>query len=108
MYHTNIPEKIKLCERNGSSVRLLVEMQDEKMMPFVKRFGATEFRIGKLPSKGRIVVSKGHQMIMSDATVKSTMHTSSETDFALCTNSYEMVNNIFSLCTFLWKSGKSL
>jgi len=108
MYHTNIPEKIKLCERNGSRVRLLIEMQDEKMMPFVRRFGATEFKIGKLPSKGRIVVSKDHQMIMSDASGKNTLHSSSETDFAFCTNSIEMVNNVFTLCTFLWKSGKSI
>ena len=108
MYHTNIPEKIKLCEKNGGKVRLLVELNDDKMLPFIRRFGATESKIGKLPSKGRIVVSKEHQMIMSDATVKGTMNTGSETDFALCTNSYEMVNNIYSLCTFLWKAGKNI
>lgn len=108
MYHTNIPEKIKVCEKNGGQVRLLIEVEDEKMYPFIKRFGATETKIGKLPSKGRIIVSKGDQMIMSDATVKGSMNANAETDFALCTNSYEMVNNIFSLCTFLWKSGKSI
>ena len=108
MYHTNVPEKIKLCEKNGGKVKLLIEMDDDKMLPFIKRFGATESKIGKLPSKGRIIVSKEHQMIMSDATVKGTMHSGSETDFALCTNSFEMVNNIYSLCTFLWKAGKSL
>lgn len=108
MYHTNVPEKIKLCEKNGGKVRLLVEMEDEKMIPFVRRFGASEAKVGKLPSKGRIIVSKEHQMIMSDATVKGTMHAGSETDFALCTNSFEMVNNIYSLCTFLWKAGKAL
>jgi len=108
MYHTNIPEKIKVCEKNGGQVRLLIELEDEKMYPFIKRFGASETKIGKLPSKGRIIVSKGEQMIMSDATVRGSMNTGAETDFALCTNSYEMVNNIFSLCTFLWKTGKSL
>ena len=108
MYHTNIPEKIRVCEKKGGEVRLLVEMDDDKMMPFIERFGASQSKIGKLPSKGRIIVAKGHQMIMSDATVKSSIAASNETDFALCTNSFEMVNNIFSLCTFLWKSGKTI
>ena len=108
MYHTNIPEKIKVCEKKGGEVRLIVEMEDKKMLPFIKRFGASNAKIGKLPSKGRIIVSKGSQMIMSDASVKGSLHASGETDFALCTNSYEMVNNIFSLCTFLWKSGKPI
>ncbi len=106
MYHTNIPEKIKVCEKKGGSVRLLVDIEDDKMLPFVKRFAATETKIGKLPSKGRIIVSKGNQMIMSDATAKGSMSSSTETDFALCTNSYEMVSNILSLCNFLWKAGK--
>ncbi len=108
MYHTNIPEKIKLCEKNGGEVRLIVEMNDEKMLQFVERFGATESKIGKLPSKGRIIVSKDSQMIMSDATAKTSLQTNSEQDFALCTNSFEMVSNIFSLCTFLWKAAKPI
>lgn len=108
MYHTNIPEKIKLCEKNGGEVRLIVEMNDDKMLQFVERFGATESKIGKLPSKGRIIVSKDSQMIMSDATAKTSLQTNSEQDFALCTNSFEMVSNIFSLCTFLWKAAKPI
>ena len=108
MYHTNIPEKIKFCEKNGGQVRLLVEIEDKKMLPFVKRFGATSAKIGKLPSKGRIIVSKGKQMIMSDATIKGSLNSGGDTDFALCTNSHEMINNIFSLCTFLWKAGKPI
>ena len=31
-----------------------------------------------------------------------------DTDFALWTNSAEMVNNIFSLCKFLWRTSKPL
>ena len=57
MYHSTIPEKISICEKNGGIVRLLVDMNDPKLAPFVKRFNATETRIGKLPSKGRMVVS---------------------------------------------------
>lgn len=108
MYHTNIPEKIKLCEKNGGEVRLIVEIEDENMLQFVDRFGATEAKIGKLPSKGRIIVSKDAQMIMSDATTKNSLQSNSEQDFALCTNSFEMVSNIFSLCTFLWKASKPI
>jgi hypothetical protein len=31
-----------------------------------------------------------------------------DSDFALWTNSAEMVNNIFSLCKFLWRTSKPL
>ena len=31
-----------------------------------------------------------------------------DSDFALWTNSAEMVNNIFSLCKFLWQRSKPL
>lgn len=108
MYHTNIPEKVKVCEKKGGEVRLLVEIENDSMIPFVERFGATQTKIGKLPSKGRIIVGKGNQMIMSDATIRGPMHQNEESDFALCTNSFEMVSNIFSLCTFLWKAASNL
>ena len=108
MYHTSIPEKIKICEKNGGEVRLFIQMEEEKLMQFVKRFGATDAKTGKLPSNGRIIVSKDKQMIMSDATVRGPLNSNTESDFALCTNSLEMVNNLFSLCTYLWKGGKSL
>ena len=42
--------------------------------------------------------------------IKSTdsFGSSAESDFALWTNSAEMVNNIFSLCKFLWRTSKPL
>jgi len=107
MYHSTIPEKITICEKNGGSVRLLVDLNDPKLAPFVKRFNATETRIGKLPSKGRMVVQEGQRMIMSDSAASS-QHSTSDTDFSLCTNSSEMVDNIFTLCSFLWDSSKPL
>ena len=107
MYHSTIPEKISICEKNGGKVRLLVDMDDPKLAPFVKRFNATETKIGKLPSKGRIVVQKDKKMIMSDHAASS-QHSNSDSDFSLCTNSNEMVDNIFTLCSFLWDSSKSL
>lgn len=108
MYHSAIPEKIMICEKNGGKIRLIVEMDDPKLVPFVKRFNATETRIGKLPSKGRVVVQKGKQMIMSDSATSTQMSTNSESDSSLCTNSAEMVDNIFSLCTFLWETAQPL
>ncbi len=107
MYHSTIPEKISICERNGGKVRLLVDMTDPKLSSFVKRFNATETRIGKLPSKGRIVVQKDKKMIMSDSAI-SFQHLGPNSDFSICTNSIEMIDNIFTLCSFLWDSSKPL
>jgi len=108
MYHSAIPEKIMMCEKKGGTVRLLVELDDAKLIPFVKRFNASETRICKLPSKGRMVVQKDKQMIMSDSAAASQMSTNSESDFSLCTNSSEMVNNIHSLCSLLWETAQPL
>ncbi len=108
MYHTSIPEKIKICEKNGGRVLLLTELIDENLLPFVKRFGATETRVGKVSSKGRMIVGKNKQMIMSDATAKDNENSGMESDFAFSTNSNEMVNNIHTLCNLLWNNSKPL
>lgn len=108
MYHSAIPEKIMICEKRGGKVRLLVELDDPKLISFVKRFNASETKICKLPSKGRMVVQKDKQMIMSDSAAASQMSTNSESDFSLCTNSSEMVSNIHSLCSLLWETAQPL
>ncbi len=108
MYHSTIPEKIASCEKKGGSVRLLVEIDDHQLVGFVKRFNATETRICKLPSKGRMIVQKDKQMIMSDSAAVSQLSSNSELDFSLCTNSGEMINNLNRLCELLWDSGESL
>ncbi len=108
MYHTSIPEKIKICEKNGGRVLLLTEINDEKLFSFVKRFGATEVRVGTVRSKGRMIVQKNNQMIMSDNTSKENEEMGIESDYAFSTNSIEMVNNIDTLCNFLWKNSKPL
>ena len=107
MYHSTIPEKISICEKNGGIVKLLVDMNDPKLIPFVKRFNATETRIGKLASKGRMVVQINKKMIMSDSAA-SVQNSNADSDFSLCTNSSEMVDNIFTLCSFLWDASKPL
>ncbi len=107
MYHSTIPEKITICEKNGGQVRLLVDMDNPKLTPFVKRFNATETKICKLPSKGRMIVQKDKKMVMSDSAA-TFQNANSDSDFSLCTNSVEMVENIFTLCSFLWDSSKTL
>jgi len=106
MYHTNIPEKIHGCRENGGEVRLLTEIPNEMYMPFVRKFKATKTRFGKLSSRGRMIVEKNRQMIMSDVVLKDSDQIGVETDYGVCTNSTEMVNNIFTLCDFLWNSFK--
>ena len=105
MYHSLIPEKIKACEKKGGKVMLLVEVDDIEMISFVKRFNATETRVCKLPSKGRIAVLKDKHMIMSDSSQTSS---NSETDFSLSTNAKDMINNLDNLCRLLWKTAKPL
>ena len=103
MYHSIIPEKIKECKKKGGKVMLLVEIEDNEQISFLQRFNATETRMCKLPSKGRMVVQKDQHMIMSDS---SQINSNSEMDLSLSTNAKDMVNNIDSLCKFLWKSAK--
>ena len=108
MYHSSIPEKIKTCENNGGKVRLIVEIDDANLIPFVKRFNATETRTCELPSKGRIIVQKNNQMIMSDSAKSTQITSNSDLDFSLCTNSVEMTNNLNRFCEMLWNSSQPL
>jgi hypothetical protein len=84
---------------------LLVEIDDIEMISFVKRFNATETRVCKLPSKGRVAVQKDKQLVMSDSSQSSS---NSETDFSLSTNAKDMISNLDNLCRLLWKSAKPL
>jgi sugar-specific transcriptional regulator TrmB len=121
MYHTAVPEKIKECIDKGGTVRVLTSTDDKKFLPLIDRLQPTETRLGKLPSKGRIIVDEGKQMIMSDVMNASdyahvennrgsndSFSLGADSDFALWTNSAEMVNNISSLCKFLWRTSKPL
>ena len=107
MYHTAIPEKIKLCQKNGGDVKILTYTESENLIPLIDRLGAAETRIGKLPSKSRVIVEDQGQLIMSGS-IKETMDLNEDTDSILYTNSAEMINNMFSLCQHLWKKAKPL
>ena len=101
MYHSDIPEKIKKCKKNGGKVFLITDSDEKAMIPYIKRLNATENKIGKLPSNGRILVFGDKQMFMSDsANANGFMDESS--DISLCTDATEMTNNILKLCQFLW------
>jgi len=108
MYHTDIPEKIKICEKNGGKVYLLTQFTGKEYLPFIKRFGASESKVGDLSSKGRMIVEQGKQMIMSDVVWEDSDAQNVQYDYAICTDSSEIVNNIFMLCSFLWKNAKSI
>jgi len=107
MYHTAIPEKIKLCQKNGGEVKVLTYTESDNLIPLIDRLGASETRIGKLPSKSRVIVEDQGQLIMSGS-IKETMDLNEDTDSILYTNSAEMINNMFSLCQHLWKKAKPL
>ncbi|MDE1861893.1 MAG: TrmB family transcriptional regulator [Thaumarchaeota archaeon] len=107
MYHTAIPEKIKECTKKGGQVRIITEISNKQSIQLVNRLGASEIRLGKLPSKGRIVGEKDKQIIMSGS-MKGSMDLNDDADSIVHTNSIEIVNNILSLCSHLWKKSKPL
>lgn len=107
MYYTAIPEKIESCMKNGGQVRVITEIEEEGSIPLITRLGITEVRLGKLPSKGRMIVEKGKQIIMSGA-MRESADLKDDADSILHTNSPDMVDNIYSLCAHLWKISKPL
>jgi len=107
MYHTAIPEKIKMCRQNKGDVRVLTWTNSENLFPLVSRLNASETRIGKLPSKSRMIVEDGSQLIMSGS-IKESMDLNDDNDSIMYTNSSGMINNMYSLCTHLWKKAKPI
>ncbi len=105
MYHTTIPEKIQMIKQNGAEVRILTEASGEKELAFINRLEPSEVRLGKLPSKSRMIVEENRQLIMSGA-LNTSMDLNDESDSVMHTNSSEMVSNMFSLCTLLWNKSK--
>jgi len=105
MYHTAIPEKISLCQKNGGKVFVLTDTNNENIIPLLNRLKAFETRVGKLPSKSRLIVEQEGQLIMSGS-IKESMDLNDDADSILYTNSQEMVSNMFSLCIHLWKKAK--
>ena len=107
MYHTSIPEKIKSCIKNGGKIRLLMNRTSDNMSSIIKEFGVTETRIGELPSKSRIVVERGKQLVMSPSAGDST-NMSDMVNVAFVTNSSEMIMDMYSFCGYLWEKSEPL
>ena len=107
MYHTTIPERIQLIKENGVEVRILTEVASEKELAFISRLNPSEIRLGKLPSKSRMVVEESKQLIMSGS-LNGSMDLNDDGDSVMHTNSIEMVNNMYSLCTLLWNKSKTI
>jgi sugar-specific transcriptional regulator TrmB len=107
MYHTAIPEKIKICRQNGGQVRVLTQTNSENLLPLIDRLNANETRLGKLPSKSRMIVEEQNQLVMSGS-IKESMNLNDDNDSILYTNSSEMISNMFSLCEHLWKKSKPI
>ncbi len=53
------------------------------------------------------MVEKNNELIMSGGITES-MNLKEENDSVLCTNSEEMVSNMFSFCSLFWKKSRSL
>jgi len=107
MYYTEIPDKIKKCVKNGVIVRLLTQVPNKEHLPFIHRLGATETRFGDYNSKGRIIVEEGKQLIISDAVCQDSNRYNIQNDCGIYTTSNGIVNNIFTLCSFLWNNSES-
>lgn len=105
MYHTSIPEKIDIAKKNGADVKVLTSLESGKDYSVVFRLNASEVHVGKLPSKSRIIVESNNQLLMSGS-INDQINLKDDNDTILYTNSQEMVNNMFSLCSLLWGKSK--
>lgn len=107
MYHTAIPEKIKICKDKGGQIRIITDSDDSSTLSIIAKLGASEIRIGKLPSKSRMIVEDQKHVIMSGG-FSETMDMNDDNDSVLDSNSIEMTNNMYSLCEHLWKRSKAI
>lgn len=107
MYHTAIPEKIKICKDRGGQIRIITDSDDPNTISIIAKLGASEIRLGKLPSKSRMVVEDQKHVVMSGG-FSETMDMNDDSDSVLDSNSIEMTNNMYSLCEHLWKRSKEI
>ncbi|TRZ80728.1 MAG: hypothetical protein D4R90_00905 [Nitrosopumilales archaeon] len=105
MYYTSMPEKILSAKKNDVTIRVITEDKPTKVISeMIKRLNASEVRVGVLPSKGRMIVEMDKQIVMSESS--EDLADSGNSDVAIHTNSPEIVQNMFSLCEYLWNNSK--
>lgn len=106
MSYTAIPDKIKLFSRDGATVRIIIDENDQNSIGEIDLYNA-QVRRGKLASASRMIVSHKNRLMMSGSVSKSA-GLNDETDSALYTNSSELIQNIFDYCEHLWSVSKPL
>ena len=104
MYYTSIPEKIKICRENNATVKILTDSISEKSIPLLKKFNVNEIRVGDLPSKGKTIVEKGKNLLVSGSSDYKNIDIDTET--IVCTDSPVMIASLYTLCEFMWNSSK--
>jgi len=107
MLHTAIPEKIKIAKNNHVKIKILLDSKNIDLPKLSITFDTSNIRIGKLPSKSRMIVEKEKQVMMSGI-IKSSQILNEESESILHSNSYEMTANMFSLCNQIWKQSTIL
>lgn len=107
MMHTAIPEKIRLAKNKGIVFRVIVDDDDNNLCDAMMLCSIDELKVGKLPSKSRMIVEKNNQLLMS-GTIKETNSLIESSETMLYSNSSEMATNLFSLCEQLWKNTKKI
>ena len=107
MLQTAIPEKISIAAKKNTEIRILVDSEDPMLSTISNTENFPQIRIGKLPSKSRIIVEKESQLLMS-GNIKSTTSLTETSETILHSSSPEMAENMFSLCDQLWKKTKHI
>lgn len=106
MYYTSLPEKILSAKKNDTIIRIVTEDRPTKVISeMIKRLNATEVRVGVLPSNGSMIVEKEKQIVMSERS-SNYLKNSGNIDVAIHTNSLQFVQNMYSLCEYLWNNSK--
>ena len=98
MYHTEIPEEIKLLSKK-LDIRLILPKTDN-VKDLTAKFIGAEIRCGTLPAQGLIVLEEGRQLIMS-GNIRSNNASGSDLS-VLYTNNFGVVSNLQYLCENLW------
>jgi len=106
MFYSNIPEALEKARKRNVIIKLITELEISTKPDCVQRLGFNNFKITKLPSKGRILCSSD-QVIVSGYT--STLYSQKiNEDSALITNSDEIGGNMRILCKYLWSTGQEV
>ena len=106
MYYTSIPEIIKKIKKQNISIKWMTDSDLSTKLEYIQRLGIDEFRIVKLPSMGRLLCNESQVLMSGNTTAQANKNINEES--VMVTNSNDIINNMQSLCGFLWKSGKEV